>query len=607
MSEQLAPSYTLLCVDDNKDNLFTLNALLQTQKNIKSIEVLSAKEALDILLTKKIDLILLDVQMPDINGFELAKMIKSNRRTKDIPIIFVTAVFKSEEFIKEGFEIGAVDYLTKPIDDNQLINKITLYLKVFDQKNRLAQSEKRFYDIAQSIGDGIYTLDTDKKTTFINNEALKMLGFEYEELIHKNIHDYIHYKDSKNRPISSQNCPIHNTIIHGDKFISENEYFVKKDGTFLQVSLVVTPLFVDYKIVGTVVVFRDKMHQQRILSLEEEKTKNQEQIIHSMIDMIEARDSYTAGHTKRVAQYCVLIAKEMGYNSVDIEVLRNAAWLHDIGKISTPDSVLLKPNKLSATEYELIQEHLHSGYEMLSKIDQYKVMADIMREHHEKYDGSGYPRGLQANEIKPLSRIMIVADAFDAMTTNRVYKPKKSVDVALKELEELSAKHFHPEVVNATLIALKDVAIDADISQLPRTTIEEQRFSYFYRDRLTNLFIVDYLSLILRYHLTAQSVYVYKIKLHNFSDFNRIFSWNKGDEFLIDFAKFLKNSYNSSIIFRIEGDDFMILSETALDTINQDIKNYQEEKNSLVTFTVETEYIEDIHNNADAILSALEI
>ncbi|RLA71573.1 MAG: phosphohydrolase, partial [Epsilonproteobacteria bacterium] len=139
--------YSILCVDDNQNNLFTLNALLSSVNNIDSIEVLGGKEALDVLLVQNVDLILCDVQMPDINGFELAKMIKSNKKTKEIPIIFVTAVFKSEEFIQQGFEIGAVDYVTKPIDDNQLLNKITLYLKVFEQKNRVIQSEKRFYDI----------------------------------------------------------------------------------------------------------------------------------------------------------------------------------------------------------------------------------------------------------------------------------------------------------------------------------------------------------------------------------------------------------------------------------------------------------------------------
>ena len=425
MPSIVSNKYTILCIDDNKNNLFTLNALLSSLENIQTLEVLGAKEALDILLTQHVDLILCDVQMPDINGFELAQMIKSNKKTKDIPIIFVTAVFKSEEFIKQGFEIGAVDYLTKPIDDNQLLNKIKLYLKIFEEKDRALQSEKRLYDIAQSIGNGIYTLDTKNKTTFINNEALRLLGFTKKELMGKEIHEFIHYKDINNKQILSQNCKVHTSMKSNEIYKNDNEYLIKKDGSFLSVSIVASPLHRNNEVVGTAVVFIDKTTRNNIETLKREKIKNQEQIIYSMIDMIEARDSYTAGHTKRVATYCVLIAQEMGYTPKDIEFLKKAAWLHDIGKISTPDSVLLKPSKLDNTEYKLIQEHLNSGYEMLSKIDQYKVIADIMREHHEKYDGSGYPRGLKAEEIKPLSRIMMVADAFDAMTTNRVYKPKK--------------------------------------------------------------------------------------------------------------------------------------------------------------------------------------
>jgi len=305
-----------------------------------------------------------------------------------------------------------------------------------------------------------------------------------------------------------------------------------------------------------------------------------------MIDMIEARDSYTAGHTKRVAHYCVLIAKEMNYSDKDIELLKNAAWLHDIGKISTPDSILLKPGKLDKTEYQLIKEHLNSGYEMLKKIDQYKKIAEIMREHHEKFDGSGYPRGLKGIEIKPLSQIMIVADAFDAMTTNRVYKAKKSVSTALKELEDLSTIHFHPDVVSAAIIALKNITIDSDISQLPKTIMEEQRFSYFYKDRLTNLFIIDYLELILRYYIHVEEVYIYDIALHNFSKYNKEFSWQEGDKFLIAFASFINNLDKKSLVFRVEGDDFMILSEVKLENIIHDITQYIEDKKSIITCSV---------------------
>ena len=178
-----------------------------------------------------------------------------------------------------------------------------------------------------------------------------------------------------------------------------------------------------------------------------------------MIDMIESSDAYTAGHTKRVARYCELIAREMNYSEKEIELVKNAARLHDIGNISMPESILLKPDKLDTAEYKLIQEHLNTGYEMLNNINQYKDIAQIIKEHHERYDGSGYPNGLKADEINPLSQIIIVADAFDAMTTNEIYKSTKTVEEALQEIESLSASHFHPDVVYAALVVLKNISI----------------------------------------------------------------------------------------------------------------------------------------------------
>ena len=576
-------------MDDNQNNLFTLTTLLNTLENVQTIEALSADEGLSILLKNSVDLILSDVQMPDVNGFEFAKILKSNKKTKDIPIIFVTAIFKSEEFIKHGFEIGAVDYITKPIDDNQLLNKIRLYLKLFNEKERVIQSEKRLYDIAQNIGDGVYTIDTDGKLTFINQEALRLLGFKEGELLGRKIHEYIHYKDRDGKRVSSKECKVNSSMLQGKKIKDEHSFFVKKDGSILEVSLIASPLLIDNTITGTVVTFRDKKNEIKIEKLESEKSKNQEQIIHSMVNMIESRDSYTAGHTKRVAYYCELIAKEMGYKPQEIELLKKAAWLHDIGKISTPDSVLLKPGKLNALEYKLIQDHLTAGYELLNSIDAYKDIANIMREHHEKYDGSGYPRGLKADAIKPLSRIMIVADAFDAMTTNRIYKPKKDVDYALEELQELSAKSYHPEVVMAALKALKDIKIDEKISQLPHTLIEEQRFSYFYKDRLTGLFIIEYLDIFLREHIQSSTVYKYGVHLHNFSEYNRKLSWEKGNKFLVEFANFLIKSFPKQVIFRVEGDDFLIVSKENLKNIQTDIAKFNKFKDTTISFTVNEE------------------
>jgi PAS domain S-box-containing protein/putative nucleotidyltransferase with HDIG domain len=592
MRFDLKNKYTILCIDDNENNLFTLSALLKSVDNIEPILANSADKGLKIVLKQHIDLILLDVQMPIMNGFEAAKLLKKNKLTRDIPIIFITAVFKSEEFIKEGFDIGAIDYLTKPINDTQLLNKISLYLKVFDKTRMLEHSEKKFYAIAQSISDGIFTLDLDAKVTFINDAALSMLGFSKKELFNKNIHDFIHYKDTNNNLIKESECALHSSLMSGESRYVEDDYFIKKDGSFLPISLMTKPLWQENTLEGLIVIFKDKTNQNRITRLETEKIKNQEQIIHSMVSMIESRDSYTAGHTKRVANYCALIAQGMGFSSQDIELLKKAAWLHDIGKIATPDNILLKPTQLTQLEYELIQDHLIAGYNMLKEIDDYKEIADIMVQHHERYDGHGYPYGLAGDEISPLGQVMIVADAFDAMTTNRVYKPKKTLKEALKELEELSEKQFHPNVVKVAVKVLASIRIDENITQMPSTKIEEQRFSYFYRDKLTNLFTIEYLQLALRYNEFPDGMYIYTIKLHNFSLYNKEKGWSQGNKLLVSFAMFLEQEFSQELLFRVEGDDFLLLSQVKIENLEQRLKNSSLFEKTAVYLTVEEHYSE---------------
>jgi len=152
---------------------------------------------------------------------------------------------------------------------------------------------------------------------------------------------------------------------------------------------------------------------------------NYENTLLSMVNMIDQRDSYTAGHSQRVSDYCYRIAKEMGYSEEDCATVSKAGILHDIGKIATPDVVLLKPQSLNDLEYTLIKEHANVGYEVLKDIPMFKELATIVRDHHERCDGSGYPRGLKHQEIHPLALVMMVADTFDAMTTNCIYRVEK--------------------------------------------------------------------------------------------------------------------------------------------------------------------------------------
>jgi len=553
-------SWKVLCVDDVSSNLFTYESILSRVEEIEVITAQSGKEALDQLLLHKIDLILLDIQMPQMDGYEVAKLLKSNNLTKKIPIIFITAVFKKEEFVAKGFALGAIDYLTKPIDDILLLNRIRLYLDIFTQRDRAQANMQRFYDIAQSVGDGLYVLDHTRRVTFVNQAALDMLGYRKEELLDKDIHAILHYRDRQGNYRSSQQCQIFSLFEQAQVLNIDDDIIVKKDSSSLAVSLVANPIMHQQKVTGVVVLFKDITKQKRILELETQKVRSEQEMLLALVDMIDKRDTYTAGHAARVAKYCELIAAKLEYTQEEINLLSMAAKLHDIGKVATPDTVLLKPGHLSEDEYEIIKLHLSNGYELLSRLSQYQEVAQIMRHHHERYDGQGYPQGLKGDEIPPLARIMIMTDAFDAMTTNRIYKRKKSVTQALEEIALLSGKQFHPEIVEVALIALKDLEIEEYGDQLPKNYIEESRYAYYYKDRLTDLFTMEYLPILIENSYKDKKLFLYKIELNHFHQFNLTHSWEEGNRILQELAQFMKKHYPKAAIFRVEGDDFLIVA-----------------------------------------------
>lgn len=295
-----------------------------------------------------------------------------------------------------------------------------------------------------------------------------------------------------------------------------------------------------------------------------EKIKNYQSMITLVVDLIDKRDSYTAGHSHRVARYCEMIARAMYHDETLVNKIKEAAILHDVGKIAIPDSILLKPENLTPTEKELINYHLTAGYDLLSKVDMYKELADIIRYHHERYDGNGYPHGMSGASIPPLSRIMIVADAFDAMTTNRIYKPRKSVDDALKEIELLRGTQFDPDVADAAITVLRNVTIDAT-DQYPKTVMEEERFAYYLKDQLTGLNNHWALESILKINQhTLEYRFATVLTLENLMAFNRDSGWHNGDLLLEKFSDLLKNRFRHHI-YRIFGDTFIILSQDFID------------------------------------------
>lgn len=274
--------FKILIVDDNQNNLFSLRALLEGHLQVKILEAQSGMIALSLLLHENVDLIILDVQMPEMDGFETANLLRARKSTEHIPVVFLTAAYKSDEFKQKGFDLGAADYLTKPIDPPQLLSRIKSYLRFIEQERRhnqelkqqkaeLAAANARLEEtnakvraiseqnrlLLETAGEGIFGLDLKNRTTFINPAAADMLGYQPEELLGKQQHQIIHYAKPDGTPNPVQGCPVCLALETGQTFHVDTEVFWRQDGTPFPVDYIVTPMREAGAITGCVVTFRD--------------------------------------------------------------------------------------------------------------------------------------------------------------------------------------------------------------------------------------------------------------------------------------------------------------------------------------------------------------
>jgi len=368
-------------------------------------------------------------------------------------------------------------------------------------------------------------------------------------------------------------------------------------------SILITILFCIIWVLGVIGI---KLFQKKISDYLDEKELLYEQYIYGLVNVVEKRDTYTAGHSQRVANYAKLIAKEMGFSNKECAIIHRAGMLHDIGKIAIPDSVFLKPTKLLQDEYKLIQEHVVIGYEILKDISIFDDIKEIVRDHHEHYDGSGYPRGLIGEETPIMAQILTVADSFDAMTTDRIYKGRKSIREALQEISSLSGKQFNPKIVKAALKALKDVEIDQSHHQNPQTHLEKERFSYFYKDPLTTLYNEYHLQL--EIHDIENFRHIVWISLKNFHQFNKREGWHNGDDILVMIASSLKSAFDTDAkLYRFYGDNFLVSYNT-----DTDIKALKDEiqdilKDTQIDFELKFAELHDLNlNDKDRLEGILE-
>ena len=333
---------TILIVDDDIRHVELEKAFLEPY-NYKVLTAFDGDAVLKAVAANNIDLILLDVLMPGKDGFEITRRLKSNEKTRIIPIILVTALSDKKERVK-GIEAGCDDFISKPVGMSEFLARVrtSLDLKAYNDNMRNHEIE-------------------------LENEVSKRTAELYTAMA----------------------------------MIEE-------------------------------------------ASLE---------TIHRLAAVVEYRDEYTGSHITRMSRYAAAITQKMGLDNGLAKAMLYASPMHDIGKIGIPDRILLKPGKLDSDEWEIMKQHAAIGANILngSKQDYMKLAEEIALTHHEKWDGSGYPQGLAGEQIPISGRIAAVADVFDALISERPYKPSLSTGESFTIIEGECGKHFDPKVVDAFL------------------------------------------------------------------------------------------------------------------------------------------------------------
>jgi len=209
-------------------------------------------------------------------------------------------------------------------------------------------------------------------------------------------------------------------------------------------------------LVGVVQDMTDVMSIRHELEQTNSQLENAvEETLRAVSNIVEVRDIYTAGHEQRVGDLAAVIRAAMGWPEDRCRKLRLVGLVHDVGKVAVPAELLSKPAKLTPAEYMVVQSHAELGYEILSHVSFLRPLAEVVRQHHERLDGSGYPRGLRGEEISPEARILAVADVIDAMSSHRPYRPALGPELALRELEAEKGVLYDPAVVEAAVRVLE--------------------------------------------------------------------------------------------------------------------------------------------------------
>lgn len=405
--------------------------------------VKSGEDALASISSERPDLILMDITLEgEMDGIETSHRI---RERIDVPVIYLTRS-SDDETIERATFTSPYGYIIKPVDKRDLYVSIEMAITRHGMERALRESETRFSTILRSIADGVIVYDREGIITYLNSKAQQMLNI-YEDVTGQPIE----------RVVSIQNNIIHDISLSGtDQSLNVVHFLVSGNGNHIPIEFRITPqMDADDNGIGTVLVLSDiSGRYETELRLRESLEKLKQTmngIIMAMVQTVETRDPYTAGHQRRVADLSRQIGHEMNLPVPVIEGLRMAAMIHDLGKISIPSEILSKPGKISEIEFNIIKTHAQKGYDILKTIEFPWPVAEIVYQHHERMDGSGYPRNLEGEQILIEARIIAVADVLEAMAFDRPYRAGVGTVVALEEIEHNRGRFFDRDVVDACI------------------------------------------------------------------------------------------------------------------------------------------------------------
>ena len=335
------------------------------------------------------------------------------------------------------------------------VKQAAIALQQKKAEEALRQSQQEFISIFRDNPEAIVYVDEKGDILDINLRFSDLFGYSLKEIKGKNINSGIIHPPDK---IEEGKDIDNKALLKG--YIDFETIRKKKDGTLFPVSLSGSPVIVDGKPRGIIGMFADiterKKTEEQLKESFKKLQKTMEDSIYAISMITEARDAYTAGHQQRVTKLAVALAEEMGFPQDRVEGIKIAALTHDVGKINLPAEILSKPGRLSEIEFNLIKNHSQIGYDILKKIDFLWPVADIVLQHHEKVNGSGYPRGLKGDGILLEAKIICVADVVEAMSSHRPYRPALGIDKALEEISQNKGILYDPKVVDICLKLFKE-------------------------------------------------------------------------------------------------------------------------------------------------------